>query len=52
MFRKKTSKILTRDDGRLFREVSANRTVDFLVEFDYFLLIIVLAITVVGMIFL
>ena len=52
MFKRKSSKIITKDEGRLFREVSANRTVDFLVEFDYFLLIIVLAITVIGMIFL
>ncbi|MBO4327436.1 MAG: rod shape-determining protein RodA [Clostridia bacterium] len=52
MLRRRSSKILTKDEGRLFREISANKTVDFLVEFDYFLLVIALAITVIGMIFL
>ena len=49
---KRSSDIIKRDEGRLFREVSASRTTDFLVEFDYFLLAVVLAITVIGLIFL
>lgn len=46
------SEIIAKDDRRLFRQVSASKTVDFLAEFDYFLLVVVLAITVIGLVFL
>ncbi|MBO5076795.1 MAG: rod shape-determining protein RodA [Clostridia bacterium] len=51
-FRKSNSQIVNKDEHRLFREISVTKPVDYLMEFDYFLLIIALAITVIGLIYL
>ncbi len=54
MFRtgKSDRNIIKRDEHRLFRQISINKATDYLSEFDYFLMLIVLAITVIGLIFL
>ena len=51
-FRKSNAQIVHKDEHRLFREISVTKPVDYLVEFDYFLLVIALAITVIGLIYL
>lgn len=51
-FRKSNAQIVHKDEHRLFREISVTKRVDYLVEFDYFLLVIALAITVIGLIYL
>ncbi len=51
-FRKSNAQIVHKDEHRLFREISVTKPVDYLVEFDYFLLVIALAITFIGLIYL
>ena len=51
-FRKSNAQIVHKDEHRLFREISVTKPVDYLVEFDYFLLVIALAITIIGLIYL
>jgi len=48
---KKTPKIV-RQDRRLFGEISVNKPTDYLAEFDYFLLLVALGITVIGLVYL
>ena len=51
-FRRSNAQIINKDEHRLFREISVTKPVDYLMEFDYFLLAVALAITVIGLIYL
>lgn len=48
----RSRKVISKEPRKLFLEVKTNRDTDYLVEFDYFLLLLALMISAIGMIFL